>query len=56
MSAEASVQDEMLLALPRLRAFGLSLTDNRTRADDLVQGTLTRALIVQDLTVQERTF
>lgn len=51
MSAEPSVRDEMLLALPSLRAFAISLTDNRSRADDLVQGTLTRAL-----TVQERTF
>ena len=44
MSVEPSIRDEMLLALPSLRAFALSLTDNRSRADDLVQGTVTRAL------------
>src|SRR5215212_3465009 len=48
MNAEPSVQAEMLLALPSLRAFALSLTDNSSRADDLVQGTLTRALTFID--------
>ena len=44
MSVEPSIQDEMLIALPSLRAFALSLTENHSRADDLVQGTVTRAL------------
>jgi RNA polymerase sigma-70 factor (ECF subfamily) len=48
MSVKPSIRDEMLLALPSLRAFALSLTDNRSRADDLVQGTLMRALTFID--------
>lgn len=36
--------DEMLAAVPRLRAFAMSLSGNMDRADDLVQETLTRAL------------
>src|SRR5262245_38390331 len=42
-SANPSV-DEMLAAVPRLRAFAMSLSGNMDRADDLVQETLTRAL------------
>jgi RNA polymerase sigma-70 factor, ECF subfamily len=34
---------EMLAAIPRLRAFALSLTSNADRADDLVQQTLVNA-------------
>jgi DNA-directed RNA polymerase specialized sigma24 family protein len=55
MNAEPSVQAEMLLALPSLRAFALSLTDNSSRADDLVQGTLTRALTFIDPTSAAQT-
>jgi RNA polymerase sigma-70 factor (ECF subfamily) len=42
-SAHPSV-NEMLAAVPRLRAFAMSLSGNMDRADDLVQETLTRAL------------
>lgn len=34
----------MLAAVPRLRAFATSLSDNTDRADDLVQETLLRAI------------
>jgi hypothetical protein len=40
MNLELSVRDEMLIAVPSLRAFALSLTSDRSQADDLVQGTL----------------
>lgn len=36
-------RDGLLAALPSLRSFGLSLTYNATRADDLVQETILRA-------------
>jgi RNA polymerase sigma-70 factor, ECF subfamily len=39
-----SVQDVMLAAVPSLRAFAMSLSGNAERADDLVQGTLMRAI------------
>src|SRR5919107_4717297 len=48
MTVESSIRDEMLTAIPSLRVFALSLTDDRSRADDLVQGTLTRALTFID--------
>src|SRR5215204_3151184 len=48
MNLELSVRDEMLIAVPSLRTFALSLTNDRSRADDLVQGTLTRALTFID--------
>jgi RNA polymerase sigma-70 factor (ECF subfamily) len=38
-----SVRDELLAAIPDLRAFAYSLTMNRDRADDLVQETILRA-------------
>src|ERR1700676_2587942 len=38
-----ALQDEMLAAIPRLKAFAVSLCRNRDRADDLVQETLLRA-------------
>jgi RNA polymerase sigma-70 factor (ECF subfamily) len=44
MKLEPSVRDAVLAAIPRLRAFGISLTGNVDRADDLVQETLARAL------------
>jgi RNA polymerase sigma-70 factor (ECF subfamily) len=43
MSVELSLRDELLAALPSLRAFAISLIFDRTRADDLVQDTLVRA-------------
>jgi RNA polymerase sigma-70 factor (ECF subfamily) len=39
-----SVQDAMLAAVPGLRAFAMSLSGQFDRADDLVQGTLVRAI------------
>jgi RNA polymerase sigma-70 factor, ECF subfamily len=39
-----SIRDSMLAAVPRLRAFAMSLCRNVDRADDLVQETLLRAL------------
>jgi RNA polymerase sigma-70 factor, ECF subfamily len=44
VSAEASVRDALLAAVPNLRAFAISLCGNVDRADDLVQETLLRAL------------
>jgi RNA polymerase sigma-70 factor (ECF subfamily) len=44
MALSPSVRDEMLAAVPRLRAFAVSLCGNIDRADDLVQETLLRAL------------
>ena len=38
------VRDAMLAAIPRLRAFAISLSGNVDRADDLVQETLVRAM------------
>ena len=43
MSLNPSVRDAMLSAVPRLRAFAISLCGNVDRADDLVQETLLRA-------------
>ncbi len=40
---EDSLRDEMLAAIPHLRAFATSLTNNPDRADDLVQDTIVRA-------------
>jgi RNA polymerase sigma-70 factor (ECF subfamily) len=45
---EASLRDMMLAAIPRLRAFAISLCGNAERADDLVQETLLRALAHMD--------
>jgi RNA polymerase sigma-70 factor, ECF subfamily len=39
---------EMLAAIPGLRAFGMSLTSKRDRADDLVQETIMKAWKHQD--------
>jgi RNA polymerase sigma-70 factor (ECF subfamily) len=41
---QPSVRDVMLAAVPGLRAFAISLSGNVDRADDLVQGTLMRAI------------
>ncbi len=43
MPVEDMLRDQMLAAVPSLRAFAISLTNNRDRADDLVQDTLVRA-------------
>jgi RNA polymerase sigma-70 factor (ECF subfamily) len=44
MTIDASIRDEMLAAVPSLRAFAISLSGNVDRADDLVQETLLRGL------------
>jgi RNA polymerase sigma-70 factor (ECF subfamily) len=44
MTADASFRDALLAAVPSLRAFGISLSGNVDRADDLVQDTLVRAI------------
>jgi RNA polymerase sigma-70 factor (ECF subfamily) len=41
---EPSERDLMLATVPKLRAFAISLSGNADRADDLVQGTLLRAI------------
>ena len=43
MTVEASLRDDMLAALPNLRAFAVSLTNDPVQADDLVQDTILRA-------------
>jgi RNA polymerase sigma-70 factor (ECF subfamily) len=43
MPVEDTLRDQMLAAVPSLRAFANFLTGNRDRADDLVQDTLMRA-------------
>ena len=44
MPVEGSLRQEMLEAIPHLRAFAVSLTGNITYADDLVQTALLRGL------------
>src|SRR5437868_13822700 len=44
MALDPTLRDSMLAAVPRLRAFAVSLSGNIDRADDLVQETLVRAL------------
>jgi RNA polymerase sigma-70 factor (ECF subfamily) len=44
MSLDHAIRDQMLAAVPSLRAFAISLGGNVDRADDLVQETLLRAL------------
>src|ERR1700756_585270 len=44
MIRDATVDGAMVRAIPGLRAFAVSLTRNRDRADELVQETLTRAI------------
>ena len=43
MSVEPNIRDQLLAAIPSLRAFAISLCGNPDRADDLVQDTLVRA-------------
>jgi RNA polymerase sigma-70 factor (ECF subfamily) len=44
MSLDPIIRDQILAAVPSLRAFAISLCGNVDRADDLVQETLLRAL------------
>jgi len=44
MSLDPTIRDQILAAVPSLRAFAISLCGNVDRADDLVQETLLRAL------------
>ena len=44
MAIDPALRNAMLAAVPRLRAFAVSLSGNVDRADDLVQETLVRAL------------
>jgi RNA polymerase sigma-70 factor (ECF subfamily) len=44
MTIDAVTRDQLLAAVPSLRAFAISLTNHVDRADDLVQDTLMRAL------------
>ena len=43
MTVEPVLRDELLAALPSLRAFAYSFTESWDQADDLVQETITRA-------------
>jgi len=43
MAVEEPLRSDLLAAVPHLRAFAISLTNNPDRADDLVQDTLVRA-------------
>ena len=43
MNIEPALRDALLAATPNLRAFAISLSNDRSRADDLVQDTLVRA-------------
>ena len=44
MPLDTTLRDQMLSAVPSLRAFAISLSGNVDRADDLVQETLLRAM------------
>lgn len=44
MTLTAALRNDLLAAVPRLRAFAMSFTSNRDRADDLVQDALLRAV------------
>jgi len=44
MSLDPTLREQILAAVPSLRAFAISLSGNVDRADDLVQETLLRAL------------
>jgi RNA polymerase sigma-70 factor (ECF subfamily) len=44
MKIDNELRDAILAAIPKLRAFGISLSGNVDRADDLVQETMLRAL------------
>ena len=44
MTSETSLKQQMLAAIPHLRAFAISLSGSIDRADDLVQGALLKGL------------
>lgn len=44
MTVDPALRDQILAAIPSLRAFAISLSGNVDRADDLVQETILRAL------------
>lgn len=44
MNVDPALRDQILAAIPSLRAFAISLSSNVDRADDLVQETILRAL------------
>ncbi len=48
MAIDQALRDEMVAAIPRLRAFAVSLSGNVDRADDLVQETMVRAFSNMD--------
>ncbi|MGC4026598.1 MAG: sigma-70 family RNA polymerase sigma factor [Mesorhizobium sp.] len=48
MAQPESFRTDLLASIPSLRAFGVSLTQNADRADDLVQETLVKAWDKQD--------
>src|SRR5215218_3293513 len=48
MSVEPQLRNELLAAIPSLRAFAISLAGDAGRADDLVQDTLMRAWRAMD--------
>ncbi|MCO5064781.1 MAG: sigma-70 family RNA polymerase sigma factor [Rhizobiaceae bacterium] len=48
MAQPESFKKDLLAAIPSLRAFGVSLSQNADRADDLVQETLVKAWDKQD--------
>src|SRR6185503_776541 len=43
MAVSNALREDLLAAIPNLRAFAVSLTGNSERADDLVQETLVKA-------------
>jgi RNA polymerase sigma-70 factor (ECF subfamily) len=43
MTVDQDFRDGLLASIPKLRAFAVSMTNDRARADDLVQETLSRA-------------
>lgn len=55
MPLTESLRDDILAAVPSLRAFAISLSGNGDRADDLVQETLLRALANIDSFNRDRT-
>lgn len=44
MAVDTPLKDQMLAAIPHLRAFAISLSGSMDRADDLVQGALLKGL------------
>jgi RNA polymerase sigma-70 factor (ECF subfamily) len=48
MNVEAALRQDLLAAIPSLRAFAVSLVHDRNRADDLVQDTIMRAWAAMD--------